>query len=270
MNLSSKYFSPSAYIRKVRLILARTLLNYGIPLRKTTKVDEYSITFKSTSFIEYFLRAEESYTREKVTMYWIRNYICSDDVVLDIGANVGAYSLLVGKKVSQGSGKVYAIEPEASNYSALNENIRINSLSGVVIPFSFAFGDSRRVSKFFLASVVPGSALHAIDRPESDGVEFVAQHVQGVLVNTLDSFLSDREIEFPNHIKIDVDGVEREIVANMKNTLMDTRLQTVMIEIETNLSAGVIEKTFASAGFHEVMREQMSNRSIYNVLYERS
>lgn len=257
-------------MRKVRLILARTLLNYGIPLLKTTKVDSYFITFKTTSFIEYFLRAEESYSREKVTMYWIRNYIQRNDVVLDIGANVGAYSLLIGKIVSTGRGKVYAVEPEASNYSALNENIRINALSNTVIPFSFAFGDSHRVSQFFLASAVSGSALHAIDRPVSDGIKFTAQHVQGVLVDSVDSFLSNREIEFPNHIKIDVDGVEKEIIENMSGTLMDPRLRTVMVEIETELSAGTIENTFALAGFREVMREQMANRSIYNLLYERS
>ena len=42
-----------------------------------------------------------------------------------------------------------------------------------------------------------------------------------------------------------------------------------MIEIETELSAGVIENIFASAGSREVMREQMAGRSIYNLLYER-
>jgi hypothetical protein len=84
----SKYLSISAYIRKARLIVARTLLKWGVTLKNTTLVDGERITFVTTSFIEYFLRAEESYTREEVTMYWIRNCVRPDDVVFDIGVNV--------------------------------------------------------------------------------------------------------------------------------------------------------------------------------------
>jgi hypothetical protein len=132
-SLNSKYFRLSAYVRKARLIAARLVLGWGIPLKNKTRVDGHLIRFKASSFLEYFLRAEESYTREKVTMYWIRNYISEDDVILDIGANVGAYSLLIGKMVTSGHGRVYAIEPEASNFKALNDNIRLNSLSSTVI-----------------------------------------------------------------------------------------------------------------------------------------
>ncbi len=269
-SLNSKYFRLSAYVRKARLIAARLVLGWGIPLKNKTRVDGYLIRFKASSFLEYFLRAEESYTREKVTMYWIRNYISEDDVILDIGANVGAYSLLIGKMVTSGHGRVYAIEPEASNFKALNDNIRLNSLSSTVTPFLFAFGDSRRVGDFFLSSTEVGAALHAIDKPESDGVKFEAKHTQGVLIESVDSFLSEEGILFPNHIKIDVDGVEKMIVSHMANTLKDKRLRTVMIEIEIGLSGGEIEKIFASFGFQEKMREQMAGRAIYNVLYERN
>ena len=125
----SKYLKPAAYARKIRLVVARILLRYGIPLKNSTKVDGFVIKFRATSFLEYFLRAEESYVREEVTMYWIRNYINPDDVVYDVGANVGAYSLLIGKIVQSGNGRVYAIEPESNNYSALNRNIVLNQLT---------------------------------------------------------------------------------------------------------------------------------------------
>ena len=95
--VNSKYLKPRTYMRKVRLIIARNLLKFGIPLKNLVEIDGFVIKFLATSFVEYFLRAEESYVREKVTMYWIRNYINSDDVIYDVGANVGAYSLLIGK-----------------------------------------------------------------------------------------------------------------------------------------------------------------------------
>ena len=95
------------------------------------------------------MQAEESYVREEVTMYWIRNYINPDDVVYDVGANVGAYSLLIGKIVQKGNGREYAIELESNNYSALNRNIVLNQLTDKVVAYAFVFGDSRRASKFF-------------------------------------------------------------------------------------------------------------------------
>jgi len=114
--MRSKYLSPGAYFRKARLIVARNVLKLGIPLSTSVTVDGHKIRFLSTSFVEYFLRAEESYTREEVTMHWIRTYIQPDDIVYDIGANVGAYSILIGKIVSRGVGKVYAFEPGAANF----------------------------------------------------------------------------------------------------------------------------------------------------------
>ena len=265
----SKYLNPAAYTRKIRLIVARFLLGFGIPLRNSTKVDGFVVKFLATSFLEYFLRAEESYVREKVTMYWIRNYIKPDDVVYDVGANVGAYSLLIGKIVQNGNGRVYAIEPESNNYSALNKNIVLNKLADKVVAYSFAFGDRRRASKLYLSSGITGSSLHAIDKPESDRNQFSPHHVQGVLLESMDNFVTDQCIEFPNHIKIDVDGVEKMIICSMTGILADKRLKTIMIEIETVLSGGVIEQILCDYEFKEVMREQWSDRTIFNVLYVR-
>ena len=61
----SKYLKPAAYARKIRLVVARILLRYGIPLKNSTKVNGFVIKFRATSFLEYFLRAEESYVREE-------------------------------------------------------------------------------------------------------------------------------------------------------------------------------------------------------------
>ena len=268
--VNSKYLKPRTYIRKVRLIIARILLRLGIPLTNSVEIDGFVIKFLATSFVEYFLRAEESYVREKVTMYWIRNYINPDDVVYDVGANVGAYSLLIGKIVEDGKGRVYAIEPESSNYSALNKNIALNLLTDKVVAYSFAFGDSRRASKFYLSSGIPGSSLHSIDKPESDRNVFVPYHIQGVLLESMDEFVCQKDIEFPNHIKIDVDGVEKMIIRNMSSVLADKRLKSLMIEIETILSGGLIEEVLDQHGFEEIMREQWGDRTIFNVLYARS
>ena len=211
--MQAKYFSPSAYARKARLIVVKSLLRLGVPIVNKTEVDGYTLNFVTTSFVEYFLRAEESYKREKVTMAWIRKYIQPDDVVYDIGANVGAYSLLIGKIVARGSGSVYAFEPGAANFFSLTRNIEANLLSEKVLAFPIAFGDARRISKFYLTDTTPGMARHAIDAPESDRERFRPELVHGAVVERLDNFVNEPWIVFPNHIKIDVDGVETKIVA---------------------------------------------------------
>ena len=111
--------------------------------------------------------------------------------------------------------------------------------------------------------------MHAIDRPESDRVVFDPQHLQGVVVETLDNLVSTRQIRVPNHIKIDVDGVENLVVDGMSELLRDDRLYSIMIEIESVMSEGKIEKVIEASGFREVMKEQWKGKSIYNVLYVR-
>ena len=60
----------------------------GIPLTVTSRVDGLQIKFVTTSALEYSLRAQKSYSRERVTLNWLRNTVNFGDVVYDVGANV--------------------------------------------------------------------------------------------------------------------------------------------------------------------------------------
>jgi len=111
--------------------------------------------------------------------------------------------------------------------------------------------------------------MHALDESISDGVKFKPKHFQGVLVESMDAFVGSPEIMVPNHVKIDVDELEKMIVANMKCILGDRRLRSIMIEVEVELSDGQIEQTIESFGFVERLRERMAGREIYKILYQR-
>ena len=265
-----KYLNPLTYFRKVERSVARIILWLGVPLHVVSKIDQFSIHFVATSFLEYHLRARQGYKREPITVHWILNVIGVDDVVFDIGANVGTYSLLIGKKAELGSGMVLAFEPEARNFSALNKNIELNKLQEKVVPYAIAFGDSERVTSLFLSSTIPGSACHAIDVSESEGKKFSPHHRQGVYILSIDTFCGDSGVPFPNHIKIDVDGAEEGIITGMSSTLSDPRLQSIMIEITHEISCGKIEKVILKHGFHEEMRQEWRNKNMSNVLYLRN
>ena len=266
--ISIKYLNPIKYLRRLKYEFIKVILKTGIPLLIKIKFEGKEVRFVVTSFLEYALRAKQSYIREKVTMHWIKNEIGQNDIVYDVGANVGAYSLLIGKKLDKG--KVYSFEPESSNYFSLNRNIIENGLSDKVLAYSVAFGNTNRPSKFYLSSIVPGSAMHSVDKPISDGVEFSSKHVQGVYVVSPDDFSIDPAVEFPNHIKIDVDGLEKEIVKSMSGLLCNAQLKTIMIEVAEVVSEGEIESIITRSGFSEKMREQSgASKNVYNILYVR-
>ena len=73
-------------------------------------------------------RAETYETKEPDTIEWIDSFFREGDVIYDIGANIGQYSLYAAKKL-KGNCRILAFEPEALNYSKLNKNIVLNNLT---------------------------------------------------------------------------------------------------------------------------------------------
>ena len=103
------------------------------------------------------MRALSFETKEPETINWINNFD-KDDCLLDIGANVGLYSLYAAYRKHN----VISIEPDALNYALLNLNIRANSFSNYITPYSVAMHDKTKFSKFNISSYVWGGALNFI------------------------------------------------------------------------------------------------------------
>lgn len=234
-----------------------------------SKVLGEKIAFIVSSEKEYFMRAKLSYTTEQTTMNWIENQIKRSDVVYDIGANVGAYSLLIGKRLDDG-GSVLAFEPESSNYYSLNRNIAANDLADTVTALCMGFDTDLKVEKFFLSSTIPGSATHSVGKAESESIKFKPEHIQGILTFSLDQFVEIDGVPFPNHIKIDVDGNEGLIIDHSSKTLSDPRLKSLVIEISENISHGKVEKIIESHGFQVLEKEEWKTNkhgTVNNILY---
>jgi FkbM family methyltransferase len=79
-------------------------------------------------------------------MLFMRRYLRSGDAVLDVGANIGVYSLLAASLVGS-AGRVLAFEPGPEAHSRLTENLRINQLDNVKV-HACALGDSVGVVDF--------------------------------------------------------------------------------------------------------------------------
>ena len=70
-------------------------------------------------------RAHTLASKEPETLEWIASFQ-PGDVLVDVGANVGTYSIWAAKTRSV---RVFAFEPESQNYALLNRNIFLNNLS---------------------------------------------------------------------------------------------------------------------------------------------
>ena len=195
-------------------------------------------------------RAKSFNEKEPDTLDWIDTWFQPGETIYDVGANIGQYSLYAARKLN-GRARVLAFEPEALNQAKLNRNILLNDLGEVVTAYPIAVSDRTAIEHFYSKTFAPGAALHALGEPVTQGaVAFAPQNRQGTMAVSLDDLTGRFCLPFPNHVKIDVDGIEDKIVAGAPRTLEDARLKTVLIEVYMFKNmARKIETAFFKRGF---------------------
>lgn len=174
------------------------------------------------------VRAQTFYTKEPETINWINN-METDSVLLDIGANVGLYSLYAAKYRNI---PAYAFEPQPLNYSCLFLNIIDNNLESLVKPFPFAFHTTNGVFPLHMYSGFDwATANSSLDRSvNSHGYSATFQLISPSFALPVDDFYSDLDPQ-PTHLKIDVDGNECLILNSAKHTLKSGKVKSLLIEL---------------------------------------
>ncbi len=149
----------------------------------------------------------------------------------DIGANVGVFSLYAAVRRNI---KVLAFEPSSMNYHILVRNIQLNQLSDRVMAYCLAFADHTQLGVLNFASYEAGSALNQFGAPgeKSRWTSNAAGLVHGMIGFKLDDFVERFNPRFPQHLKLDVDGIEIPILEGASATLRDPRLRSVMVELD--------------------------------------
>jgi FkbM family methyltransferase len=177
-------------------------------------------------------RAESLFTKEPDTIEWIGGF-AEGDTLVDIGANVGMYSIFAARTRSA---RVFAFEPESQNYAILNRNIHLNELSNQVSAFCAALSDRSGFSQLHLSMFIPGASCHSYGAPLHHNNQPVVSHfAQGCIATTVDDLVAAGAMPVPTHVKIDVDGLEHLVIAGARTTLADRRVRSVLIEINTAL-----------------------------------
>src|SRR5205814_4168836 len=128
--------------------------------------------------------------------------------VVDVGANVGYYTLLAASCVGQ-TGKVFAIEPSPHAYARLREAVAHNVLSHVVT-LKAALGSARREGVLYM----PPSGNHSPSLVPCDRQESVR-----VPLRTLDDCLEEWGVEKVDLLKMDVEGFEPQVLLGARSAL---------------------------------------------------
>lgn len=208
----------------------KVFLKSNINLIKRMDYPKEDIFLDISSQIEYRVRLR-SCEKEPETVEWIEESFKTGDVFYDIGANIGAYSLVAAKYL-KGTITIYAFEPSFLNYAQLSKNIFINKCQDSVIPLNVALSDKTTIGSFHHQNLVPGGALHSLGKAvDHKNDAFVPVFTQSVLSYTIDDFIKGFNIPLPDHIKLDVDGIELSILKGAKETCFGSQLRSILIEM---------------------------------------
>src|SRR4051812_13590363 len=152
--------------------------------------------------------------QEVQDMAFVLHVLRRGEGFLDVGANVGSYTVLA----AGGAGAlVTSVEPIPSTFAHLQRNVALNGLSGTVIAWQCGLSDSVGTLRFT-------ADLDAVNHVLRDGERGAAVEVD---VRTLDDLVGTN---VPALVKIDVEGYERPVLMGATRTLADPRLHAVVME----------------------------------------
>jgi FkbM family methyltransferase len=213
-----------------------------------------------TSSIEQRTRLHSS-RKEPETVEWLERTFAAGGVLYDIGANVGAYSLVAAATGGPGS-RVIAIEASPFTFASLCGNILLNDFTSRITPLQLLLTEAAGIRSFVLGSTIPGEASHPGEVVGRPGLDLAAM--------ALDEAVRLLDLPEPTHLKIDVDGGEDAVLDGAAQTLRSSTLKHVVIEVESGRTdLAHVERMLMEAGLTRVNVVRHGASSTYNWLYER-
>lgn len=184
---------------------------------QTHTIEGLSVDFQTKTYTE-FMRFRNLAGEQAIIADVLRS-LQSNDIVYDIGANVGTYTCFVASKLK--SGQTIAFEPEPQNTEALRENLKLNDLNVEVI--EIALSDTDGTVDFALGGTEAGEGEHAIATSDyKDTIE--------VETDRGDSVIDHCNLPHPTVLKIDVEGSELSVLRGLSDTLRE-HVRVIYVEV---------------------------------------
>lgn len=165
---------------------------------------------------------------------FIQSQLKYGDTFIDIGANIGAYSLIAAKLVGE-KGQVIAFEPINQVRNRLIENVALNKFKQIVLEPLAVFDENTKLTLHISSQDNFGmSSMHAHD--EVSGLTQIVQTVR------IDEYVKNHFMNKIDMIKIDIEGAELFALKGMVSTLMRFK-PLVLIEICSDVLDGTNLRT---------------------------
>ena len=160
---------------------------------------------------------------------FIVNTLKPGDVFIDVGANIGYYSILASKLVGL-NGLVFAVEPIPSTIEVLRFNLKINGLRNVVV-----IGKAGYFRHSRLKMSIPFNQFGLASTFRKEGFEVIVEAIP----------LDDLFHDIPNIklIKVDVEGLEYEVLSGLNKTLNHTEYVVVELSRKTRDCLKLLEES---------------------------
>lgn len=193
------------------------------------KLNKKKIIFFSPNHLVKF-RVNTIFEKEPETIRWIDSFdrLNKEIIFWDIGANIGLYSIYSASKFR--NIKVIAFEPSYGNLKILGRNLSINRLYDKVSIMPLPLQDKISNNVYFLENFYEGSAYNSILKRKNK-LKF-NQNILKTFSFSLDTIQKCYNLEYPKYIKIDVDGLENDILNGSSNILKNKYLKGILIEID--------------------------------------
>ena len=228
---------------KLLFVVAKIILYIGIQLPQWKKYTnrilygfpkEHPLLIKNTiGIFEIFLDDETLSLSSPFYEYFYHDWLNSKDneIFIDIGANIGFYTILAARKARYK--KIYSFEADPGNFTLLKNQIYLNKLQNYVMPLNIALGATSAELLFAknklnigMCKFIDNQSLKEINREQYEVIKLRTSPFDKV-VNIIGIIPND--IGF---IKIDVEGFEHNILQGMSRTLEKTKKGTkIFIEI---------------------------------------
>ena len=145
-------------------------------------------------------------------------------VCLDVGANIGMYSLLIQNTFSQRP-FIYAFEPSKSTFETLSENTKdVESIK------RFNFGLGKEEHTLTLYSDSRFSGISSVYNRDLDHTKFKYDNHEEIEIRTLDGFCTEKNIEHIHLLKLDVEGHEISVLEGGAWMLKENKVDFIQFE----------------------------------------
>ena len=204
-------------------ILNRQLLKLGAPPLVTTTMREgYRLILDARNFAQARALYDGDYDAPNIAA--LRRFIRPGGVVLDVGANIGLWTLALAKTAREVGAHVAAFEPLPPNAKRLQENVVLNAADDVVTVYAVALGDDCGSITLTFRDFQEGSDTGNAAIRFADGHDADLPHT-AVPIKRFDDVWTGGRIDA---IKLDIEGHEDLFLAGAREMLRSDRPPIMM------------------------------------------